>query len=268
MTLTAVWDRVAAATARRLTVVGVRAGGAALRGAFHGAMPRLIVGIDGALRIEHRDGATPLSAGTVLALAPGAWFRLAGRGTFANLAIRASGVDLRLRGFAGRSPEPLDHALLPRIEEPLRLAFALVAGLVEAGAGAASLRPAVRTILARLGERRLDLRPYQTTATPWLRLVDHLGERLHRAVDRAEVAADLGWHAGHVSRICAGQGETFVGLVRRLRLDAAEDLLRRGGLSVQEVSHRCGFATPQHFVRCFRSRHGVPPGMWRAAQGS
>lgn len=268
MTLTAVWDRVAAATAGRLTVIGVRAGGEAPSGAFHGAMPRLIVGIDGALRVAHRDGSTALPAGTVLALAPGAWFRLAGRGTFANLAIRESGVDLRLRGFSGGTPQPLDHALLPRIEEPLRLAFALVAALVDAGAAAASLRPAVRAILARLGERRGDLRPYRIAASPWLRLVDHLGERLHRAVDRAEVAADLGWHPGHVSRICAGQGETFVGLVRRLRLTAAEDLLRRSMLSVQDISRRCGFATPQHFVRCFRSRYGVPPGAWRAAQES
>lgn len=49
----------------------------------------------------------------------------------------------------------------------------------------------------------------------------------------------------------------------RLRLERAADFLRYSGLSVQEVSQRCGFKTVQHFARKFQLQYRQSPARYR-----
>jgi len=48
------------------------------------------------------------------------------------------------------------------------------------------------------------------------------------------------------------------------RLTHAQTLLRRSNLNVQQVAHRCGFASPFHFSRAYKQRFGRPPSADRA----
>lgn len=49
----------------------------------------------------------------------------------------------------------------------------------------------------------------------------------------------------------------------RLRLERASDFLLYSGLSVQDVSQRCGFKTIQHFTRRFHQHYGQTPARYR-----
>jgi AraC-like DNA-binding protein len=49
-----------------------------------------------------------------------------------------------------------------------------------------------------------------------------------------------------------------------LRMEAARDLLRVGGLNVTQTADRLGFSSPYHFSAAFRRHFGVPPS--RAAE--
>lgn len=51
----------------------------------------------------------------------------------------------------------------------------------------------------------------------------------------------------------------------RLRLDAAEQLLKTTTDPVRSISAACGFPTVEHFYRLFRQRHRQTPQTWRTA---
>ncbi|MYS82026.1 helix-turn-helix domain-containing protein [Embleya scabrispora] len=53
--------------------------------------------------------------------------------------------------------------------------------------------------------------------------------------------------------------------LREARLRHAARLLEGTDLSVERVAAASGFASPFHFNRVFRERHGMPPGAYRAA---
>ena len=47
--------------------------------------------------------------------------------------------------------------------------------------------------------------------------------------------------------------------IRTIRLRHASELLRKGGLTITEVSYATGFSSVSYFSRCFRTMYGVPP---------
>jgi transcriptional regulator GlxA family with amidase domain len=51
--------------------------------------------------------------------------------------------------------------------------------------------------------------------------------------------------------------------LKQRRLSAAEALLRRSFLTVQEISAASGFKSQCHFVREFRKQFGLPPAAYR-----
>ena len=54
-------------------------------------------------------------------------------------------------------------------------------------------------------------------------------------------------------------GETPAGLIRRLRMERARELLGAGELSVKQVAHKVGFRSRQSFSAAFREEFGVAP---------
>jgi AraC-like DNA-binding protein len=50
-----------------------------------------------------------------------------------------------------------------------------------------------------------------------------------------------------------------------LRIQRAQDLLRHTGLTLQQVSDRCGFADVHHFAKTFKKTTGQTPGSYRRA---
>ena len=47
---------------------------------------------------------------------------------------------------------------------------------------------------------------------------------------------------------------------KRLRLDAAMELIRDKGLNVQETARKIGYKNPQHFTTAFKREFGITPG--------
>ncbi|MFF3846770.1 helix-turn-helix domain-containing protein [Streptomyces sp. NPDC002328] len=99
--------------------------------------------------------------------------------------------------------------------------------------------------------------------------------RVRRAQER--IAADPG--APHTVRSLAREaalspsrfahlftehvGQSPMRALREARLRHAARLLESTGLSVERVATAAGFASPFHFSRLFRARHGMPPGAYR-----
>ena len=48
--------------------------------------------------------------------------------------------------------------------------------------------------------------------------------------------------------------------IRQIRLKESMALLRKGNLSVSEISYEVGFGSPSYFIKCFREHYGYPPG--------
>lgn len=57
----------------------------------------------------------------------------------------------------------------------------------------------------------------------------------------------------------AATGMTFIEFVNRCRMDEAERLLRRGGLTVTETAERVGCANLNYFTRLFKQVKGMTP---------
>ena len=58
-------------------------------------------------------------------------------------------------------------------------------------------------------------------------------------------------------------GDTFINLLIRKRMAAAESLIRNGGLKIAEVAQRCGYSDQHYFSYCFKKYYGVSPAKMR-----
>ena len=89
-------------------------------------------------------------------------------------------------------------------------------------------------------------------------------DRVRRAVgDRADPSPDdiakaLGISARTLRRHLDAEGETFRGIIDRLRRERADALLARGS-SVKEVAFALGFSEPSAFSRAYKRWTGKAP---------
>jgi AraC-like DNA-binding protein len=95
-------------------------------------------------------------------------------------------------------------------------------------------------------------------------------ERLDQpGLTAVHIARDLGVSVRTLHRAFGGQGATFAGRLRVLRMERAAQLLaqrRLAGVSVAELGRRCGYADASHFAREFHKAWGEPPARWRQAR--
>ena len=61
-------------------------------------------------------------------------------------------------------------------------------------------------------------------------------------------------------KVKAVTGFTPVELIRIMRLQRAERLLKSGGKNVAEVSYEVGYSSPSYFSKCFKEQFGRLPG--------
>ncbi|MFI6294833.1 AraC family transcriptional regulator ligand-binding domain-containing protein [Nonomuraea sp. NPDC050790] len=122
-----------------------------------------------------------------------------------------------------------------------------------------------RELLAYLRRSPADLihhRDYGTTTADRVRNVIERGDMTTWA--RAEdVAARLAVSVQHMRRLLRQEGTSFNRIREELLRDLAVDSLRRGGESVDALSHRLGFSEPSAFRRAFTRWVGSPPGEFR-----
>lgn len=96
------------------------------------------------------------------------------------------------------------------------------------------------------------------------RVTNLMAAGLHRRIGVAELAEAAGlsesWFA-HAFRQSVGTSPARH--LTRLRVEAAQRLIREGGQSLGEVATATGFADQAHLTRAFRAATGTTPAAWR-----
>lgn len=94
--------------------------------------------------------------------------------------------------------------------------------------------------------------------------MNYLQARLNETATLADVALAAGLSPNYLCQQFAAEvGETPMRYHRRLRLEAARNLLVQSSLSVTQIAMRFSFSSPQHFCQAFSENYGVSPQSFR-----
>ncbi len=97
-----------------------------------------------------------------------------------------------------------------------------------------------------------------------LKVLTRMREDLARSWTLEELARESHLSIPHFSELCRRQtGMPPLGLLIRLRLQRAMDLLQQGNHNVAEAAHAVGYDDPFYFSRLFRKHMGIPPSACR-----
>jgi AraC family transcriptional regulator len=118
------------------------------------------------------------------------------------------------------------------------------------------------------GGGRSSVRGASPTASPLPRhLLQRVLERMHDLVadlDLQTLAAESGCSRSHFLRMFeAATGRTPHRYVQQLRLERAQELIRKGSTPLIDIAALCGFASHAHMSRVFRQLLGVTPSQYR-----
>jgi AraC family transcriptional regulator len=122
-----------------------------------------------------------------------------------------------------------------------------------------------------LAARYWEARPAANRSKPDLlptwrlrRLRDYMEGHLGDEIRIAQLAEIAGISEGHFYRAFrATTGQTPLGYINDLRIEAAKRLLATDAGSINTVGPRVGFVSQSHFSRIFQARTGVTPRIYR-----
>lgn len=111
-------------------------------------------------------------------------------------------------------------------------------------------------------------RPTSDVPPPWLhRAADCLRARFRDSVTVGEIAAAVGVHPAHLTRMFRRHLRCTPGeYVRALRIEAARRAVADTDASLAEIALAAGFADQSHFSRLFRAAHGMTPRDYRRSR--
>lgn len=211
------------------------------------AVPSLVVGLTGVVRVRRPAGACDLHAGDALVIAPGVWHE--------HLSVRA-GSAFFAQGFLPTASDVLIgdhrrrfHGLLPR--EPSHRLCCQVLTAADPQARCRHLRALLTQVLA---ERVTD----HGATHPAVRLmVKRLWSGLHRGVTVDDLVRASGLSRSQAYRVfTVGYGVSPKAALEGARLELA-DSLAATGLSKTETASRSGFSSPRALARArTRAAHG------------
>ncbi|MDA3959884.1 MAG: helix-turn-helix transcriptional regulator [Planctomycetota bacterium] len=148
------------------------------------------------------------------------------------------------------------------LETRALLAALAAAGRLPAGPHCDALIAAVWTLAGQV------LDDPEVVAEPGLRhyraACQVIDEGLGEDLDRRRVAAAVGIHPSHLSRVFTQHGTCgFSRHVAQRRLERAAELLRDPSLSLARVSELCGFSSQAWFIQTCRREYGCTPSALR-----
>lgn len=89
-------------------------------------------------------------------------------------------------------------------------------------------------------------------------------QRYHEPISLADVAAEVGLTAGHLTTVVRRKtGRTVQQWIAQRRMRQARLLLTETDLTVSAISRRVGYPDVSYFIKRFRAEHRVPPTQWR-----
>ena len=85
----------------------------------------------------------------------------------------------------------------------------------------------------------------------------------------ASLSAMLDVSPNHLSAcIKKSEGETFINILVRRRMETAQELLLTTDLQIQEIARRCGYTDQHYFSYCFKKYSGTSPVALRRARAA
>lgn len=104
-----------------------------------------------------------------------------------------------------------------------------------------------------------------STPPRWVKKIDEiLHDNFDQAITLQELSSELNVHSVHLSRDFPRYFRcNFSEYLRKIRIEKSLNLLRNKQLSLTEISLMCGFADQSHFIRSFKSFHGITPKKFR-----
>lgn len=97
-----------------------------------------------------------------------------------------------------------------------------------------------------------------------IKIMNYIQTNFRQPLTRASVAEKFSLNPQYVSQLfAADQGEGFHATIRRMRLEYAVLLLRTSRLTVDEISHECGYSSATFFSTVFKRTYGTAPGEFR-----
>jgi AraC family transcriptional regulator len=105
-----------------------------------------------------------------------------------------------------------------------------------------------------------------TGVPPWLLTVrDRLHDEVTTRYSLSELAITVGVKPTTLAQAFRRHFQRTIGEhVRELRIARAQELLRKGTLSIADVALSCGFYDQSHFTRTFHRAVGIAPGQYAA----
>lgn len=122
----------------------------------------------------------------------------------------------------------------------------------------------IRTILLRLERIEQQQREEEMLHPGLKRACDYLREQYRREISIGELARHAGVSQSHLNLLFRrkfGVGPQHYLLDLRMKL--ARRLLLNPYERISDVAEQCGFRDIHYFTRCFKTFHGVPPGLYR-----
>lgn len=105
------------------------------------------------------------------------------------------------------------------------------------------------------------------TDDPLSRAREFLRKNFREKLQREQVAAHVGVHADHLTRLFRESGAGFTDYLNAIRVRHAEQILLDTSARISEIAFACGFDSIPHFNREFLKRTGLSPSLYRRDAG-
>jgi AraC-like DNA-binding protein len=94
----------------------------------------------------------------------------------------------------------------------------------------------------------------------WFKIYNYLQENYHTPISRELIAKEFFISPNYVSTLCKRQsGQGLNDVLTTIRLTHACLILKNEHITVSETSYRCGYESPNYFIRVFKKAFGLTP---------
>ncbi|MBU5480036.1 AraC family transcriptional regulator [Blautia sp. MSJ-19] len=102
-----------------------------------------------------------------------------------------------------------------------------------------------------------------TSGNSMTEILNYLNQHYQTAT-LSETAEHFGYSTSHFSTLIKeGTGQTFLQIIRNIKLSQACRALRESTLSNSAICELVGYDSPEHFMRTFKKTYGMTPGEYR-----